>query len=373
MRRLLLTTTALTTALSLGAYASAGIDGAHAADRLNAKVGGYMEQFVGYTSQDLAGKDLDGFDVKSDTEIFFSGSTVLDNGIEVGVNVQLEGNATSDQIDESYLFIKGGFGQLTLGSENSAMYLSHVTPASYGIGVNSGDNVEWYSFDGIGGNGGAFRGAFASTYLEPNRVNDANRITYFAPRFAGLRFGASYVPDGVEDSNSPVDRETSVHDGFTVSADYAREVGAFTVKLSAGYGRMRLGDGVAGDDPSALNVGARVSYGDVSAAASYGESRDDTSLGDMTGLNVGLNYEPGPWKIALLGFFSERDGSATANAGGSGARAASIDTVQIEATYALGPGVSFAGAVGVADIRDDSGFGEDSEAIYGVTALRLSF
>src|SRR3546814_15132709 len=70
-----------------------------------------MEQWFGYSSvDDRAGRDLDGFNHTSDSEIHFVGSTTLDNGIEFGVNVQLEANTNSgDQIDESYLYAQGSF------------------------------------------------------------------------------------------------------------------------------------------------------------------------------------------------------------------------------------------------------------------------
>jgi predicted porin len=370
MRRALLSTTAL----SMAALFTAPSVDAFAAEKLSARVGGYMNQYVGYVSQDLSSVDIDGFDVMSDTEIHFLGSTTLDNGVEVAINVQLEGNTSGDQIDESFLTITHKYGDIILGSENSAMYKLHVAPKSFGLGVNSGDNVDWMSFDGVGGDTGLFRGPFGSTYVEPNRVNDANRITFMTHSISGFRAGASYVPDAVEDSNGLIDRETSLHDGFTLGAQYKRSVGEFGFALSAGWGRMSLGNNVSGDDPTAYNLGASVSYGQVSLGASYAEAMNDTSMGDMSGLNVGLAYEPaGPLSFAVLGFFSERDGSPTANAGGAVARAASVDIIQFDMSYDLGPGVTFAGSVGAADINDNSGFGEDSTAVYGVTSIQLEF
>ncbi len=332
-----------------------------------------MEQFVGYSSQDLKGVDEDGFDVKSDTEIHFTAKTTLDSGLEVGAHVQLEGNTSSDQIDESYLTLGGSFGRITLGSENSAMYLGHVAPRHFGIGINSGDAPEWYSYDGVGGRGGVFRGPFGSTRVEPNRVNDANRLTYFSPRFSGFRLGASYVPDSVEDSNDAIDRDASLHDGATVSADYSGSFGDMGVRFSAGYGQMSLGNDRSGDDPTAMNFGAKISFKDVALAVSYAQSNDDTSLGNMHGTHIALNYEPGPWMVTLQGFFSERDGSATANAGGSGSRAAELSTIHLEAAYDLGGGVSIVGALGAVDLQDESGFGQDNEAVYAVTDFRVRF
>lgn len=369
MRKALLVTTALTVVSAIGTGSSAD-----AAERLKARVGGYMQQYFGYTDNDtISGEDTTGADVKSDTEIWFLGQTTLDNGIEFGVRVELEGNTSSDQIDESYLTVEGAFGQIVIGSENSAMYRMHAAPEDAGFGLNSGDNVDWISFTGVGEEDGLFRGPFGSTFVEPNRVNDVNRISYYSPRLSGFQFGASYVPDAVEDSNALVDRNASLHDGVTVGANYTRSIGEVDFKMSAGWGRMSLGDNVSGDDPTSYNLGLTLGYDGFSAGVSYAEAEDDTAVGDMTGYSVGVSYQQGPYTVALLGFFSERDGSATANAGGSGARAASYDTVHLEGAVELGPGVTLIGVLGRGELTDDSGFGQDNTAVYGVTSIELSF
>jgi len=368
MRGRLLATTALTVVGSVLAGAPA-----FAAERIHVKVGGYMEQFVGYTDQDVPGKDVTGFDVKSDTEIWFTGSTTLDNGIEFGINVQLEGNTSSDQIDESYLTASGSFGKLIVGSENSAQYLLHVAPKDFGFGLNSGDNVEWVDFTGVGGDTGIFRGPFGSTYVEPGRVNDANRLTYITPQFGGFQLGASWLPDSAEDSNSTVDKSAAVHDGFSLGAKYSGKLGPVALAASLGWGMVQAADSSTASDPTAYNAGLSVGWSDWTLAAAVAGSENDTSTGDSTGWTVGLNYAPGPWKVSLAGFFGDRDGSTTANTGGSGARKASYDTVQLEAGYDLGPGVSVVGVLGYANLEDRSGFGTDSDAVYGVSMVRLSF
>ncbi|MEP6146643.1 MAG: porin, partial [Nisaea sp.] len=118
MKKILLGTTAIVAA---GMIAAPSAD---AAEKLKISVGGYMEQWFGYTTaEDQSSSDYQGFANVSDTEIHFKGMTTLDNGISVGVNVQLEGNSNpGDQIDESYLIVKGNFGEINLGSENSALY-----------------------------------------------------------------------------------------------------------------------------------------------------------------------------------------------------------------------------------------------------------
>ena len=127
MKKILLGSTALVAA---GMIASAP-----ASAKMKLSVGGYMEQWVGYVSQDDVGTaDYSGVDVKSDSEVHFKGMTKLDNGMSVGVNMQLEGNGGGDTIDESYLIVKGGFGEINLGSENSAMYKMHYGAKDMGIG-----------------------------------------------------------------------------------------------------------------------------------------------------------------------------------------------------------------------------------------------
>ena len=85
MKRILLGTTALV---------AVGVIGAPVAQaQIELGVGGFMEQYFGYGSSDI--EDRDHFDQKSDSEIIFSGSTTLDNGLQFGVNVQLEGNTST--------------------------------------------------------------------------------------------------------------------------------------------------------------------------------------------------------------------------------------------------------------------------------------
>ena len=100
MKKILLGSTAIVAA---GMIAS--VPTADAASKMKLGVGGYMEQWFGFTSgDDGVAQDYSGFDIKSDPEIFFKGKTKLDNGITVGVNVQLEATQNGDQIDEQYMF-----------------------------------------------------------------------------------------------------------------------------------------------------------------------------------------------------------------------------------------------------------------------------
>lgn len=366
MRKVLLGSTALVAASIL-----AGATTAQAAEKIKLGLGGYMEQWWGYTDQDdvpTGTEDLNGFGSNSDTEVFFTGSTTLDNGITFGVNIQLEGNTSGDTIDESYAIIRGDFGEINVGSENSAQYKMGYIAPDVGIGVNSGDTTAWASFAGIGGSTGYNRGGFGSTSVEAARANDVNRLTYYTPRFAGIQFGASYAPATQEDGFGTFDEDAILHDGFSLGLNFVESFNGIDVAVAGGYGRW---EDVAGttDDPEAWNVGLNIGFAGFTVGGSYAQANNDgtsVSGGDMDSYDVGVSYSTGPWAVSLTYLHGERDGSA-------GILEADLDIVHGSVNYALGPGVNFVGTVGYADIQDESGAGTDNEAVYIVVGPKLSF
>jgi opacity protein-like surface antigen len=188
MKKTLLATTALA---ALGAVAVAGP--AMAAEKIKLSVGGYMEQWFGYGSSDVADEnDRSGFDQQSDSEIFFSGKTTLDNGLTVGVNVQLEGESSTDEIDEAYAFVQGSFGEFGMGSENGPAYKMHFGLASHGAGIDEGDGPNW-----IAGLNSALNRSSTSAGID----NDNNKIWYISPRVLGIQVGISFDPNDAQDSD----------------------------------------------------------------------------------------------------------------------------------------------------------------------------
>ena len=140
MRKVLLGSTALVAA-GLVAGTSAP---AQAAEPIKLSLGGYYQAFFTVRAQsDVdnegvgAGQNTFGndetvhyTDVQQEGEVWFVGETTLDNGIKVGVNVQLEAETQGDQIDEHYVYFSGNFGRLVVGAENAAPYLMHYAAPS---------------------------------------------------------------------------------------------------------------------------------------------------------------------------------------------------------------------------------------------------
>src|SRR5262245_47039925 len=98
---------------------------AFAADGIKLGIGGYFKEAYMVTFDDDSEGELgnehntDGF--FNDAEVYFQGSTTLDNGLEVGARIELEGENDNDQIDEAWVYFSGGFGEVRLGSDDDAL------------------------------------------------------------------------------------------------------------------------------------------------------------------------------------------------------------------------------------------------------------
>jgi len=374
MKKILLGSTAIVAA---GMIAS--VPSADAASKMKLSVGGYMEQWVGFTSgDDGAGQDYSGFSTVSDGEIHFKGKTKLDNGITVGVNVQLEAQQGGDQIDEQYMTVSGAFGQIIIGDENSAMYKMHYAPSDFGIGTNSGDVTSWNKpvSDAEGDSiamGGHYRAPFGATYIEPDAINDAAKISYFTPRVSGFQLGLSYAPDAAQDNNGLPNRDAVNSDYVMVGANFVQKMGGLSVAISGGYGTV-TDAAEGGTEPEATSFGIKLGMGGVSAGVSYANFSDSGNA-DAEGINAGVAYSSGPMGVSVNYYHGEKDGNngSALTLDGQAER----DVIHLSAKYAMGPGVTLAGTLGHAvytsDDADLHNSVDDSESTYVVMGLKVGF
>ncbi len=362
MKKVLLGTTALAVASFVGAQ--------QAKAQFEVTVGGYTEQKFGYSSVDIDATtaDFDGFDLKSDSEVHFKAKQTLENGLTFGVQIELEGETnTGDQIDESYVFIQGSFGQLLLGSENSAGYkMTYAAPDVSFANVNSGDQTNWLPSFGLGSTqAGYFRRVLGTTYLELDGVNDSQRVTYFTPRWSGFQLGVSYTPDGAQDNNSQLTETRAFKNAFDIAANYVNSFDGFDVALSGRYGFAE--DEVnANSDPEVWSVGLNLGFGGFTIGGSYAEANDQ---GANTGeaYDAGVSYTTGPWGASFTYFHGEAEGSVLAGD-------EEQDAFQFAVSYAMGPGVTLEGNITHVEFEDDDGgAGFDDDATYGIIGVKLSF
>jgi hypothetical protein len=271
-----------TSALALAGAMAAGP--ASAADMLAVGVGGYMEQWLGFANRDDAGVE-GGFDVQSDSEIYFTGSMESDTGLKFGVRVQLEANGASG-IDESNAWISGAFGRIDIGARDPIHTRMHYAAAGgAGVGLNAGDTQNWIP------------GAYLETAGWTIEGDDLT-VTYITPRTNGVQVGLSYAPDTMNENAPGGAPENNDYAAWAAAINYNETIGDMSIKVSLGHINVSnpgslsynmynndlsndnvdaVGDDdmVQGfDDKTFTNAGISIGMGAFTFAASYA-TRDD--------------------------------------------------------------------------------------------------
>ena len=367
MRKSLLATTALAAA---GALAAAP---ASAADMLSVGVHGYMEQWVGFVDREDSAKPAveGGVAQWSDSEIFFRGKLEADNGLTFSVKVELEGNSTSDTIDESQLTVGGSFGQIVLGTEDHPAALMHYGNQDVGVGF-CGDSG-WTGVTGCSRNGGL--GFGTNGWIVGG---DEQKIAYYTPRISGVQLGLAYIPNHTkEDANgAPTDND---NDGFSAAVNLQQDVGEASVAVSAGYYRANLtgspampakyrtDDGgnkhvieaakaaVPAGEQTFANFGLRVGFGAFGFNVAYAEHEDgdgdDMDNGDYNLTSAGMKYSDGPMSVSLTHMIGDADNGEEGN------------VTMLSVAYKLAPGVSSKTSV----IAGEQGTKEGTAFVTGIT------
>lgn len=384
-----------------------------AEEPLRVQVRGYKNEFfaVGDVDSDVS-DDFGNTSEFSDGEVHFRGDTKLDNGLTIGVQIELEAiGATGDDIDEAYTTIDGDFGRLVIGSENLADYTAFwaVTAPSVGIPINSGwitAFVPQPSGSGLG---------FRSTGLTTNATltNDTFQISYLSPRFSGFQFVAGYAPTDALGSGDPkngvTNETTETHNIFGVGLNFSQSFDGFDFGAAVGYERGQASDtadAAGADDPQIIKAGVSLGFAGFTIAGSYanefeGRRNISTTGGELivvpniggTGLvfqdldndgevdlsptgtastsnegqsyDVGISYATGPWGISATYFHGEEEDSLADPDDDE------VDAVVGAVSYALGPGITT--SLSVLYGKFDNEDGVESEATMGILGLAVKF
>lgn len=387
-----------TSAIALGLVAAPA-----SAQEWNLDWGGYMNQHVAFadvSGTQSAGIDYDGVGFHSNSEIHFTPSVTLDNGLTFGINVQFEaenGGGGADGIDETYMIISGDtLGRIEIGSENSAGYKSMVgAPTVTSMAINSPSISAFIPLSNV--LPWNFRQAGVSAYTEVAGNNDVDRISYYTPDFNGLTVGISYARNnGGNAVGSHNDNTLNVDDIFDIGVNYSQTFGTTSVSLAARYGTGEApamvvatpagigADGIAGtgddtaavlaantrSDPETWGVGAQIGFGDFTVGAHYAENDNGgaAGAGDQEGWSFGGTYDaPGAWSFEALTFQGEFKGTGRTGADEE------YTAYKIGASRDMGPGVDWDIYAVYAEADDKSDAGTELKGTVIGTAINLSF
>ncbi len=121
-----------------------------------------------------------------DAEIRFAGSTVLDNGLELGARVELKGESDDDQIGDVWMYFSGSFGEVRLGGFDEALEELCIVPPGGTENFSAFSPNQW----------GANTLTSNSVCEGVDDEGEAQKVFYVSPVFGGFQLGLSYTPSG---------------------------------------------------------------------------------------------------------------------------------------------------------------------------------
>ncbi len=372
MKRALLCSSAVVAAGSLALEAAA-------ADGVALRIGGsYKGAAAVVVSEDYSassGGDVRGYAFSQDVEVYFHGETVLDNGLEVGARVELEGQSSDDQIDDVYAYVSGSFGELRFGDTDGAYaQLCYLVPSASDLfGADSPD----FSFSnaGIAGYGGTNGTCYG---LDDN----STKVVYFSPALGGFQFAASFTPDNSEDTRNFVDGAGTRpsndadqnSDNLSLAAGFAHDINGVAVNLGGGTALSFEKEANPNDTGEArsYNAYAQAAFSGFAIGAAF-ELRqnfgDDGS--DRWVYGAGATYSWESWTVGLGWTHGDYEGAVGEN--GVGPFSAGHDVVSLTAAFELESGVSIDGVLQYSDYRSHDAAGPDYRGLAAGIGTLIAF
>ena len=252
--------------LTLGTTALIGVGllgGASALPAAAAEVkpGGALDiTITGFLRAEAGGGQIDdlqrnpdkarGLDFRNDSEVHvLARGKSEESGLEYGATVEFEADTNQTlNTDETWIFLRGGWGELRMGDEDGAVDNSIIGGQTIAAGTGGIDGSS-FVVAGIAGEG-----------VFPTETDDSTKIRYYTPSFGGFSLGISFTPtvetvgsganngDFIANKSGPLAMEAeNVTEGAAV---YDGDFGGVGVKASivGQYGRLKNGAEAAIED-----------------------------------------------------------------------------------------------------------------------------
>lgn len=353
-------------------------------------VGGYFLGYAAGVSQNDApgqpGFGLRDYAIFRKSRLLFDGVSRLDDGVRIGVRIQVRGEANAaDQIDQSYLIVGSPYGELRLGKTRGAAYDMHY-PAPYP--QDSADsgwslNQPAADFNGMSPPPSSLVARGSSSYVSAFKNE---KIVYYAPRIAGFQLGVSFAPDGCVIRNptstydgtslnqtnvgnrtcggtiaTPLTRDTIagqqknlIDGGLNYVAEFGPVKSAFSLGATMATLQIQPGfDNAQYRDHRAWNAGVSLGYAGFVLGAAYAFDNLGTARAalippatatypgvvgkDSNNWNIGLAYVRDRWRAGIQ--YAYADAAAVDSAGRNRGRDR-YQGIGLGGAYRLGPGIS---------------------------------
>ena len=345
---------------------------------LDVTITGFLRAEAGGGEQDSISRDPDkarGLDFRNDTEVHvLARGKSEQTGLEYGATVEFEADTNhSLNTDETWMFMRGGWGELRMGDEDGAVDNSIIGGQTIAAGTGGIDGST-FVVAGIRGEG-----------VFPTETSDQTKIRYYTPSFGGFSLGVSYTPtSNVIDSGDPNgdniadkggDAAMQGQNTFEGALVYDGDLGGvgLTASVVGLFGQLRNGakddpivgggGGFGGNDYWNTVGGVALDIFGFKVAGSVGYDKiGDENHQFATG---GIGYGFGPVNTSITGAyiwdsnndFTDREGYDKPY------------NIVFSADYALAPGLVLAGDVAVFDIDTNSGPNDPGTGDKGVAAV----
>ncbi len=346
MKKLLLGTTGLVAAAAV--FVSAAN-----AQTPKVTIGGFANFEAGTVHEDLdSGKRSQGF--RNDTELSFRVDGKMENrDLGYGAVADLEADVSPDVNNQgfnaarTYVYLDGMWGRFELGSNEGASSTMRVD-ASTLAAASGGIDGSWVFFASPTGQSFITTPGLPTEHGSLTALNDegqanANKITYYSPRYQGFQAGVGYQPSQT-DRGQQMTRVNNVSGQsgniFDAGLNYENQFGDVSLAAAA-TGQMGNANSVAPlqfqtQDLQAYNVGALVGYMGFKLAGSYGDWSDSNAANGSKARywTVGAGYDYGAFGSSVTYLNSKTQGA------GRFARDNKFDNIVVSVDYKLAPGLT---------------------------------
>jgi hypothetical protein len=262
--------------------------------------GGALELTIaGFAGMNAHGGDLDhqredaelgrSLDFSNDTEVHvLARARDVATGLDYGATIEFE--ADTDEIvntDETWLFLRGGWGELRLGDVDGPIDASAIGAFTVAAGT--------------GGIDGDIVDALAVDAALPTTTDTATKVRYYTPAYEGVQIGLSYAPNVGDRGDALATTDLEATHWVEVALVYEGELERFDLAASmvGGWGEAKDqgGDGAGAGDLWAYYAGAAAWLSELELGAGFGG--EDIGGLRRRYLNAGIGTGIGPVYTSL--------------------------------------------------------------------------
>jgi outer membrane protein OmpU len=374
LKRILLGTTVIVGAGVLLVVAPRPVDAAEV------KPGGYPDLTItGFARFEAFGGEQDdraldptlsrSLDFRNDTEVHVvARAKSEETGLEYGGTIEFEADTNNTfNTDETWIYLRGGWGEVRLGDEDGVVDNSTVGANTIAAGTGGIDGSD------------AVISAVPVVFL--SNSNDATKARYYTPSFGGFSLGVSYTPTQSDfnsgnnngqdfaQKNSPGMDAKNIVEGAAV---YDGEFGGVGILASVVglYGELKNeAEDTFGDDQWwGVQAGANIDLFGFKLGGAVGRDEPGDTSRDF--FNVGIAYGFGPVNTSIgYGqiFNTNSDFDEATGLGDEGYN------LVFSADVAIAPGLVLAGDVSKFDNDSTGDTGTGDKGWTAVGSVRLAF